>query len=64
MDNKEDDEPNSLSQVIYCVDWPKWKEDIQVKYDSRIENETWELTSMPENRQVITGRWCFKLKKD
>lgn len=19
---------------------------------------------MPENRQVITGQWCFKLKKD
>ena len=37
---------------------------MQAEYDSLIENETWELTAIPENRQVITGRWCFKLKKD
>ncbi len=37
---------------------------MQAEYDFLIENETWELTSTPENRQVITGRWCFKLKKD
>ena len=45
-------------------DWPKWEEVMQAEYDSFIENETWELKAMPENRQVITSRWCFKLKKD
>ncbi len=37
---------------------------MQIEYDSLIENETWEHKAMPENRQVITGRWRFKLKKD
>ncbi len=37
---------------------------MQAEYDSLIENETWKLTAIPENRQVISGRWCFKLKKD
>ena len=37
---------------------------MQTEYDSLIENETWEITPLPENRQVITSRWCFKLKKD
>lgn len=37
---------------------------MQVEYDSLIKNETWELTPALENRQVITGRWCFKFKKD
>ena len=37
---------------------------MQEEYDSLIKNETWELTPAPENRQVITSRWCFKLKKD
>ena len=64
VNNEGDDEPNSLKQAMHRADWPKWKEAMQVEYDSLIENETWELTSMPENRQVITGRWCFKLKKD
>ncbi len=37
---------------------------MQTEYDSLIENDTWEITPLPENQQVITGRWCFKLKKD
>ena len=37
---------------------------MKAEYDSLIKNETCELTSTPENRQVFTGRWCFKLKKD
>ncbi len=64
MDNEGDDEPNSLNQAMHRTDWLKWKEAMQAKYNFLIENKTWELTSMPENRQVITCRWCFKLKKD
>lgn len=54
VDNKEDDEPNILKQAMRRSDWPKWKEAMQAKYDSLIDNETWELTSEPKNRQVIT----------
>ncbi len=64
VDNKRYDEPNSLNQAIHHTDWFRWKDAIKVEYDSLIEKKTWELTSMPENQQVITGRWCFKLKKD
>ncbi len=64
LDNERDDEPNSLNQAIHITDWLKWKEAIQAEYDTLIENKTWELTSMLENRQVIIGQWCFKLKKD
>lgn len=28
VDNKTDEEPNSLSQAIYHADWLKWKEAI------------------------------------
>ena len=31
---------------------------------SHAENNTWKLTEKPGDRQVITGRWVFKLKKD
>ena len=64
IDKKGDDESGILKEAIYRSDWPKWKEAMQAKYDSLIENETWELIPTPENRQVITGRWCFRLKKD
>ena len=56
VDNKGDDQPNILKQTMRRSDWPKWNEAMQAEYDSFIENETGKLTSMPENRQVITGR--------
>ncbi len=64
LDNKGDSKPNTMKQAICCCDWPKWREAMQTEYDSLIKNKTWELTAMSENRQVITGRWGFKLKKD
>ncbi len=56
IDNEEDDRPNLFNQAIHRTDWLKWKDGIQAEYDSFIENKTLELTSMLENRQVITGR--------
>ena len=64
LENERDDKPNSLKQAMHRSNWPKWKKAMQAEYDFLIENETWELTSTLENRQVITGRWCFKLEKD
>lgn len=64
VDNEGDNKPNSVNQAMHHTDWLKWKEAMQAKYNSLIKNETWELISLPENQQVITGRWCFKLKKD
>lgn len=29
---------------------------MQIKYNSLIENETWELIPIPENQQVIIGQ--------
>ena len=50
IDNKgDDDEPNTLKQVMRRPYWLKWRETIQAEYDSLIENKTWELTAMPEN---------------
>ncbi len=49
---------------MHPTDCLKWKEAIQAEYHSPIENGAWELMSMLENRQVITGQWCFRLKKD
>lgn len=37
-------------------DWLKWKEIMKAKYDFLMENKTWELISVLENRLVITGQ--------
>ncbi len=62
LDNAGDDKANTVKQAIIRPDWLKWREAIQVEYDFLIENEIWELTATRENRQVIIGRCCFKLK--
>ena len=49
IDNEGDDEPNTLKQAIRRPDWPKWKEAMQAQYASLIENETWELTAIPDH---------------
>ena len=63
LNNEGDDKPNTIKQAICRPDLPNWREAMQTEYDSLIKNETWELTAIPENRQVITGQLCFKLKK-
>ncbi len=62
MESERDNRLNSLKRAMHCSDWPKQEEAIQAKYDCLIENETCDLTSTPENQQIIIGQWCFKLK--
>lgn len=40
IDNKDDNKHNTLKQAIRCLDWLKWKEVMQAKYDFLIENKT------------------------
>ncbi len=49
IDNKSDDKPSILKQVLCHYDWPKWKKTMKVEYDSLIENETWELIAISKN---------------
>ena len=37
---------------------------MESEYNSYIENSTWEVVSPPNEANIITGRWIFKLKKD
>ena len=41
-----------------------WKQAIVSEYNSLTKNVTWDLVSLPPERQAITGKWCFKLKTD
>ena len=34
------------------------------EYNSLIKNGTWKLVSYPNEANIITGKLCFKLKKD
>ena len=42
----------------------QWLEAAQSEYQSLIDNETWELVSLPDNRRAIHCKWVFKVKSD
>ena len=39
-----------------------WKAAADAEYQSLIENKTWELVKLPDNRSVIGCKWIFKVK--
>ncbi len=64
VDNEGADEPASLKEAMARHDWPEWKMTMEREYNSLMENGTWKLVSPSNGANVITGKWCFKLKKD
>lgn len=56
-------EPQNYKAAFASPESTHWIKAIQSKYDSLIhENETWDLTELPSDRKVLTGRWVFKIK--
>ena len=64
IDNEGADEPASLKETMARHDWPEWKMAMEREYNLLIENGIWELAKLPSGANVITEKWCFKLKKD
>ena len=55
-------EPASYEEAILCDDSQLWIEGIVDKFDSLIENGTWEYVDLPPGRKAIERKWVFKLK--
>ena len=60
IENEGADKPASLKEAMARRDWPEWKMAMKREHDSLIENGNWEVVGA----NIITGKWCFKLKKD
>lgn len=55
-------EPSSLESALASADKEKWIDAMNDEYASLMQNGTWELVKLPNNRKVIDNRWVFKLK--
>lgn len=40
-----------------AVQHPKWEATIDEEYNSLIENQTWDLISLPSNRKFVVDLW-------
>jgi hypothetical protein len=56
-------EPKTLQQAMNSHQWPSWEKAIQEEYDSLVENGTWVEQECPSNRESLTGKWVFKIKR-
>ena len=54
--------PTTYKSSQKATEASKWKEAAEKEIKSLMENETWELTTLPPNRKAIGSRWIFKIK--
>ena len=46
-------EPNTIEEALASVYSKEWKEAADSEYKLLMENDTWELVGLPENREAI-----------
>ena len=56
------DVPRTYQDAITSPDSSKWHRAMQEEMNSLKENDTFELTSLPEGRSAVGGRWVFTVK--
>ena len=54
--------PINYNDAVSCPESEKWKAAIQDEYNSIIENKTWDIVPLPENRKAIKGKWVLDFK--
>jgi len=55
-------DPVSYEDAIARTDSTLWKKAMDDEISSLLENQTWELKTLPEGQPIVSCRWIFKLK--
>lgn len=55
-------DPLDVKEALSRSDAGDWKAAMKEEIDALIENNTWELTELPFNKQAIKSKWVFKIK--
>jgi hypothetical protein len=57
-------EPAKFNEAIKAVDADKWKHATEKELQSLEMNKVWDLVEPPNDKQIMTCKWVYKLKKD
>jgi transposase InsO family protein len=57
-------EPRSYKEATNSKYKHQWMEAMNEELDAIEENQTWELTTLPQGRKAIGSKWVFKTKRD
>ena len=55
------EEPSSVQEALRSHEW---KQAMQEEYDALVKSNTWKLHPRPVGRNVVSGKWCFRAKKN
>ena len=55
-------EPKTIEEALAGKHAKEWKAAADSEYESLVENETWELVELPQDREAIGCKWVFKVK--
>nr|GEY03635.1 zinc finger, CCHC-type [Tanacetum cinerariifolium] len=62
VEGTDDEDPKTLSEAMASRDVAFWKEAIQSKIDSIMQNDTWKLTDLPPGCKALGCKWILKRK--
>lgn len=56
--------PQTYREALMSPEAPGWEHAMKEEMDSLKENDTFELTTLPEGRKTVGGRWVYALKEN
>ena len=59
----EEEEPKDMKEAMNSSKWSHWKEATDNEYKSLKVNKTWDLVKMPKDKNIVTCKWVFKVKR-
>ena len=58
------DGPEDFDEAINGNESEKWRQAVDEEMNSIMQNETWDLVTLPKGRKAIKSKWVFKRKTD
>ncbi|CAM6082590.1 unnamed protein product [Calypogeia fissa] len=58
----EDGDPSTFEEAMGSTEKAEWNAAMQKEMKSLVENKTWELSVLPEGKQVVDSKWVYKTK--
>jgi hypothetical protein len=56
--------PNTYKEAINSVNNKEWQKAMEIEIEELNKQNTWDLTTLPNNRTALKGRWIYKIKTD
>lgn len=57
-------DPITVKEALSGPNARQWKEAMDEEYKSLLENNTWEMTTLPANKRAIPCKWVYKVKRN